>query len=135
MHLKKNFVRNYQSEKIWNLSDVLFKVSSFSFLSQCKGNITSQRLCFSLHIALNYSLSSVFYYCTDILMLRNIKNLSKSCFSPLQYFHFWCIFFKKHVQISHVSVKLVITIEKNGWKLNTSNFSTIKWIRWKLTIF
>ena len=45
-------------------------------------------------------------------------------------------FFKKFVQISHVSVKLVITIEKkNGWNLNTSNFSTIKWMRWKLSNF
>ena len=49
-------------------------------------------------------------------------------------------FFKKHVQISHVSVKLVMTIEKkNEWKFNTSNssntfnFSAIKGKRWKLS--
>ena len=37
----------------------------------------------SLYIAINYSLSSILFDFADILILRNIKNLSKSCFSSL----------------------------------------------------
>ena len=39
----------------------LFKLLSFSFLSQNKGDMTSQRLYSSLHITINSSLSSIFF--------------------------------------------------------------------------
>ena len=46
-----------------------------------------------------------------------ITNLSKSLFLLCNISTFYVFFSKKHVQISHVSVKLVITIEK---KMNES---------------
>ena len=45
----------------------------FSFLSQNKGDMTSQRLCSSLRIAVNSSLSSIFLNFADISILRNLK--------------------------------------------------------------
>ena len=80
----------------------LLKLLSFSLLPQSKVDIASQRLCSSIHIAINSSLRSFFFrFCRH----WNIKNLSKFYFKcPLLLY-----FFKKRVQISHVSVKLVIT--------------------------
>ena len=88
---------------------------SFSYLPPCKEDMISLRLCSSLLIATNSSLSSIFFDFPNILIVKNIKNLPNSCFSFLYYFHFW----KKSKKI--------------GWKLNTSNFSTIKWKRWELS--
>ena len=39
--------------------------------------------CPSFHITINSSLSSISFDLPDVLILRNIKNLSKSCFSSL----------------------------------------------------
>ena len=94
-HLKRNFIRKSQSEKIWNLSNILFKLLSFLFLSRYKRDMTSRRVCFFLQITINSSLSSILLDFADILILRNIKNPSKPCFSSLQYFQFWCMFFLK----------------------------------------
>ena len=78
--------------------------------------MTSQRLCFSLHIAINPSLSSFFFDFADTLTLRNIKNLTSLVFLLCNISAF-DVFFKKGVQISHVSVKLVTTIEKKWMKV------------------
>ena len=74
LHLKQNVIRKYQPEKIWNLSDVLFNLFPFSFLSGYNGNMTSQRDCSSLHIAMNSSLSSILFDFADTFILRNIKS-------------------------------------------------------------
>ena len=95
-HLKQNVVRKYQSEKVWNLSDILFKLSSFSFLSGYNGNITSQS-------------GSTW-----------LKSLSKSCFSSLYYSHFWYMFFKKRVQISHMSAITISISDNNSKKMDES---------------
>ena len=73
-----------------------------------------------LHIAINSSLSSVLFNFADIFILRNIKSLSKSCFSSLWYPQFWCMFFKKHVQISDVSVITIAVNDNNSKKLDES---------------
>ena len=38
-------------------------------------------------------------------------------------------FFKKRVQIAHLSVITITIGDNNSKKLNKSNFSTIKWMR------
>ena len=43
-NLKKTLIRKFKSEKTWNVSDILFKLLSFSFLSRYKGDVTSQRV-------------------------------------------------------------------------------------------
>ena len=58
-----------------NSLDILFRLLSSSFLSRYKGDMTSQRLCSSLHITINSSLNSNFFDFAGILKLRNIKNL------------------------------------------------------------
>ena len=63
--------------EIWNLSDILFKLLSFSYLSWYKRDMPSQRLRSSLHVAINSSLRPIFFYFTNALMLRNIENFSK----------------------------------------------------------
>ena len=73
--------------------------------------------CSLFDITINSSLSSILFDLADILILRNIRNLLKSCFSSLWYFHFWCIFFIKRFQLSKVSVNLMITIAKNWMKV------------------
>ena len=96
-HLKQNFIQKYQSEKIWNVSDILFKLLSFSFLPQISGDMRSQGFCCSLHIALNSSLSSILFDFVQIFILRNIKSLLKSCFSSLWYFPTFDVCFSKNV--------------------------------------
>ena len=73
LSLRKRVLRNYArpatllKKRIWH--------RCFS--------VTSQRVCYFLHITINSWLSSILFDFADILILRNIKNLSKSCFSSL----------------------------------------------------
>ena len=65
---------------IWIKNLNLFKLLSFSFLSRNKEDMTSQRLCSSLHITINLSLSSIFFEFANILILRNIKTAKSLVF-------------------------------------------------------
>ena len=58
----------------------------YLFIFWYNWKMTSQRVCSSLHIAANSSLSSILFNSADIFILRNIKSLSKSCFSSLVFF-------------------------------------------------
>ena len=86
--LKKDFAfeaEYYSKRLVWkNLKFIWhsFQTSVF-FLSRHNDNVTSQRVCSSLHIALNSSLSSIVFNFADIFILRNVKSLSKPCFSSL----------------------------------------------------
>ena len=84
LHLKQNLIRKYQSEKIWNLSDIFFK-ETFVFLifvSIQRRHDIPEALFFSLH-SYKFFIEFNFFDFADILILRNTKKFSKSCFSPL----------------------------------------------------
>ena len=102
-HLKQNVVRKYQSEKVWNLSDNLFKLSSFSFLSGYNGNMTSQRVCSSLYIAINPSLSSILFNFADIFISKKLKAFQSLVFL-LCNIHTFDVWFLKNVFKSRTRV-------------------------------
>ena len=115
----------YQSEKVWNLSDILFKLFSFSFLSGTiilgyNGNMTSQRVCSSHHIAINSSLSLILFNFADIFILRDIKVVQSLVFLLCNISTFDVCFFKKCVQISHVSMIRTAVSDNNSKKLDES---------------
>ena len=119
--LKKYFAyetKFYSKMSVWKNMNFIwhsFQTFTFSFLPRYIGYMTSQRLCSSLHIAINSSRSWDF---ADILkeMLKIFQSLA---FLLCSNSTFDLCFLKKRVQVSHVSVKLVITIEKI-WNLDES---------------
>ena len=71
------------SQFIPKVCEVLYEKLKEDY-SRCKRDMaSSQRLCSSLHIAINSSFSLLFFDFADILILKNIKNLLKSWFSFL----------------------------------------------------
>ena len=80
--VRKGVVRNLArpatllKKRFWHRC---FPVNFAKFL----GTISTSSDCSSLHITINSSLKSILCDFADILILRDIKNLSNSCFSSL----------------------------------------------------
>ena len=83
--VRKSFLRNFVrpatllKKRLWHRC---FAVNFAKILRVLFLQNTS-RGCSYFHITINSSLSLILFDFADILILRNVKNLSKSCFSSL----------------------------------------------------
>ena len=82
--------------------------------------MTSQRVFYSLHIAINSSLSSILFDFAEIFILRNIKSFKSRVFRVCNIPTFDVCFLKRRVQMSHVSVTTIVISDNNSKKLDES---------------
>ena len=119
--MKQNVVRKYQSQKTEIYLTFFSNFCLFHFSLEKTGTWHPRgRVCSTLHMAINSSLSSILFDFADILILRNIK---LKVFQSLVFLlcnvpTFDTCFFKKRVQISNVSVITIAIRGNNSKKLD-----------------